>query len=152
MLSLCGRVQIRRGTMDKRKVTAEEIVEVISILDKATNNQFKIYSLDPYPFSRIKEEIKDIPKEADNIVCGYEFTRDEYEKIKDYVDVFSKREYEWLALDTKISIDGNELRPTWYITDDKAVMTFAIYASESLYEITHALEKLLFIKTFTERN
>lgn len=138
--------------MDKRNVTAEEIVEVISILDNATNNQFKIYSVDSNPIPRIKEEIKDIPKEADDIVCGYEFTRDEYEKIKDYVDVFSKKEYEWPALDTKISIDGNELKPTWYRTDDKAVMTFAIYALESLHEITHALEKLLFIKIFTERN
>ena len=72
--------------MDKKvKVTAEDISNVISIILKRVGGiPVKKYSVDLISVLHV-EEIKGIPNEDDYIVHGYEFTREEYKKIKDYV-------------------------------------------------------------------
>lgn len=129
------------------KVMAEEIIEVISILEKAFDKPFKIYSVDYDPVPHITGEIEGTPDKGVKFVCGYELTKAEYEKAKKYIRIDRKLEYTWASLDAKVSTDGNALYPEWYISGDTAVMVFPCIANLPPLEIIWALKELFFAIT-----
>ena len=134
--------------MDKKvKVTAEDISNVISIILKRVGGiPVKKYSVDLIPVPHV-EEIKGIPNEDDYIVHGYEFTREEYEKIKDYVNISANVEYEWRNFDIKISINGDALWATWYVANDVAVLASADGSAKVVNRVMNTLEALDRLRT-----
>ena len=124
------------------EVTAEDISNVISIILKRVDHvPIKKYSVVLFPIPHM-EEIKGTPNEDDYIVQGYEFTREEYEKIKDYVDISANVEYEWRNFNEKISINGQTLWATWYVKNDVAVLASADGSAKVVNKVMNTLEAL----------
>lgn len=131
----------------KAKVTAEDINNVISIILKRVGGiPVKKYSVDLIPIPHV-EEIEGTPSENDYIVHGYEFSREEYEKIKSYVDISANVEYEWRNFDEKIAIKGDALWATWYITNDIAVLASADGSAKVVNRVMNTLEALDRLRT-----
>ena len=69
-------------------------------------------------------------------------SKEEYEKIKDYVDISANVEYEWRNFDEKISINGNTLWATWYVENDVAVLASVDGSAEVTSRVVNTLEAL----------
>ena len=104
-----------------KTMTYKEIAEVVQIFEDAWVNAPKKYSM-PTPYN------------DGQYVYGYGFTIEEYEKIRDYVNLTIEKKYKWDSFDEEMRIDGGS-RIEWYIAGNIAILTYSYQIDDVMYAL-----------------
>ena len=112
-----------------RTITYKEIAEVIQILELAFDSMPKKCSI------------------GTSTIYGYDFTIEEYEKIRDYMNLTIEKKYKWDSFNEEMRIDvGSRLE--WYITGNIAILKH----SYQIDDVMHALKALEHFKKMEEED